>query len=68
MRSFRDIQKFSRIENEAETKIGTLPTDNGGEYTSNDFENYLQHGIKHQTIVQYNPQQNGVVERMERLF
>ena len=53
------------IQNEAQTKIGTLHIDNGGEYTSNDFENYLhQHGIKHQTMVPYIPQQNGVVERM----
>ena len=29
------------IENEAQTKIGTLCTNNGGEYTSSDFENYL---------------------------
>jgi transposase InsO family protein len=53
------------IENEAQSHIGTLHTDNGGEYTSNEFEIYLhQHGIKHQTIVPYNPQQNGVAERM----
>jgi transposase InsO family protein len=53
------------IENEAQSHIGTLCTDNGGEYTSNEFESYLhQHGIKHQTIVPYNPQQNGVAERM----
>eukprot|EP00253_Pinus_taeda_P024327 PITA_24327 len=33
----------------------------------NEFEQYLrQHGIKHQTIVPYNPQQNGVAERMNR--
>ena len=42
-------------------------TDNDGEYTSQDFEKYLQDdGIKHQTIVPYNPQQNGVEERMNR--
>jgi transposase InsO family protein len=45
------------IENETQTRIGTLCTDNGGEYTSNEFESYLrQHGIKHQTIVPYNSQ------------
>jgi transposase InsO family protein len=53
------------IQNEAQSHIGTLCTDNGREYTSNEFENYLrQHGIQHQTIVPYNPQQNGVAERM----
>jgi transposase InsO family protein len=45
--------------------LALLHTDNGKEYTSNEFENYLhQHGIQHQTIVPYNPQQNGVAERM----
>ena len=53
------------IKNEAQLNIGTLRIDNGGEYTSQDFEKYLQeNGIKHQTTVPYNPQQNGVVERM----
>jgi transposase InsO family protein/adenylate kinase family enzyme len=53
------------IQNEAQSRIGSLRTDNGREYTSNEFESYLrQHGIKHQTTVPYNPQQNGVVERM----
>jgi transposase InsO family protein len=53
------------IENEAQSCIGTLRIDNGGEYTNNEFESYLcQHGIKHQTAVPYNPLQNGVAERM----
>ena len=48
------------IKNETQLSIGTLRTDNGGEYTSKDFEKYLQNnGIKHQIIVPYNPQQNG---------
>jgi transposase InsO family protein len=55
------------IKNETQLNIGTLRSDNGGEYTSKDFEKYLQNnGIKHQTIVPYNPQQNGVAERMNR--
>ena len=53
------------ITNETQLNIGTLRSDNGGEYTSKDFERYLQdNGIKHQTTVPYSPQQNGVVERM----
>ena len=36
------------IQNEAQTKIGILCIDNGGEHTSNDYENYLlQHGVQH---------------------
>lgn len=53
------------ITNQTQLNIGTVQSDNGGEYTSNGFEKYLQdNGIKHQTTVPYNPQQNGVVERM----
>jgi transposase InsO family protein len=48
------------IENEEQSCIGTLRTNNKGEYTSNEFENYLrQHGIKHQTTVPYSPRENG---------
>ena len=55
------------IKNETQINIGTLSTNNGGEYTSQYFEKYLQeNGIKHQTIISYNPQQNGVAERMNR--
>ena len=53
------------IKKEAQLNIGTLRIDNGGEYTSQYFEKYLQeNGIKHQNIVPYNPQQNGVEEHM----
>ena len=53
--------------NEAGCKIGTLRTDNGGEYTSCELEDYLKKkGIKHETSISYSPQQNGVAERMNR--
>jgi transposase InsO family protein len=55
------------IENEAQSRIDTLSIDNGGEYTSNEFEIcLLQHGIKHQTTIPYNPEQNGVAKIMNR--
>ena len=61
--TFKSFQVW--IENEAQSCIGALHTDNGKEYASNDFENYVhQHGIMHQTIVPYNPHQNDVVEIM----
>ena len=46
-----DFQTFKNfhawIQNDAQTHIVSLRTDNGKEYTSNEFENYLrQHGIK----------------------
>jgi hypothetical protein len=40
-----------------------LRSDNGGEYTSKEFEGfYKEAGIKRELIVPYNPQQNGVVD------
>lgn len=41
--------------------------DGGGEFISKVFRQFLsQHGIKHQLICPYTPQQNGVVERKYR--
>jgi hypothetical protein len=42
-----------------------LRTNNGGEYTSDEFDNFCQHeGIKRQFTTAYTPQQNRVAERM----
>ena len=42
-------------------------TDNGGEYTSSQFLDFLKNrGIVHQTTVPYNSHQNGVSERAIR--
>jgi hypothetical protein len=57
------------IQNEAQYRIGSLCTNNGREYTSNEFEIYLhKHGIKHQKTVPYNPQQNDLAKRMNMTF
>jgi hypothetical protein len=57
----------ARVELESEKKIKCLRTDNGGEYTSDEFDNFCQHeGIKRQFTTAYTPQQNGVAERMNR--
>jgi transposase InsO family protein len=65
-KAFETFKNFHGwIQNEARSRIGSLHTDNGREYTTNEFESYLhQHGIKHQTTIPYNPQQNNVAERM----
>eukprot|EP00253_Pinus_taeda_P030363 PITA_30363 len=53
--------------NETQHSIGILITDNGGDYTSHVFEQYLQHnGIKHHTILPYNPQKKNVAKRINR--
>ena len=55
------------VERETKEKIGTLRTDNGGEFTSNEFHNYCKDkGIKIHFTNAYTPQQNGVTERMNR--
>ena len=55
------------IENHSERRIKTLRSDNGGEYTSNEFEAFCkEYGIKREITTPYNPQHNGVVERKNR--
>jgi transposase InsO family protein len=52
------------VENETDLKIKCLRSDNGGEFTSNDFEIFCEkHGIKRQFSTARTPQQNGVAER-----
>jgi hypothetical protein len=48
-------------------QVQVLRSDNGGEYLSYEFQQYLKtHGIVHQTTCSYTPQQNGVAERKNR--
>ena len=48
-------------------RVVTLRSDNGGEYMSSRFDDYLANrGITHQTTVPYNSHQNGVSERAIR--
>lgn len=55
------------VENEANCKIKTVRSDNGGEYTSKRFKAICENsGIKQQFTVPYTPQQNGVSERKNR--
>lgn len=65
------FEKFKEFEltvtNESGCNIGTLRSDNEGEYVSNEFEEYLKSkGIRHELTVPHSPQQNGVAERMNR--
>ena len=54
-------------ENVSGYTVGTLHLDGGGEYMSKDFDAFfVGRGIKHQLIVPYIPQQNGVSERKNR--
>ncbi len=64
-------EKFKEFEalvtNMTGKTIKMIRTDNGGEFTSKNFESFLKaKGIHHQLTVPYTPQQNGVAERMNR--
>lgn len=62
---FKDYK--NRMENQCDSTIKTLRTDNGKEYCNTNFERYLAKcGIIHQTSNPYTPQQNGLAERMNR--
>ena len=65
---FSVFQQYkARVENHTGNSIGTLRSDGGGEYMSNEFQDYLRAcGIKHQVTVRYTPQQNGCAERYNR--
>ena len=55
-------------ENESGMKIKCLRLDNGGKFTSNEFNEFCEdHGIKRQFSAAKTPQQNGVVERKNRI-
>ena len=65
------FQKFCEWKAEVEKSLGQsvkiLRTDNGGEFTSDEFEKYLKkEGIKHQLTIPKCPEQNGVAERFNR--
>jgi len=67
----KEFEKFKAfkalVENETEMKIKCLRSDNGGEFTSNEFVELCEsHGIKIQYAAARTPQQNGVVERENR--
>ena len=53
------------MEKTTKKKVRTFRTDNGREYTSSQFENYLKaEGIRHKLTGPKTPQQNGVTEHL----
>ena len=62
---FKELKTL--IENHSETRIKTLRSYNGGEYTSKEFEAFCKEaGMKRELTTPYNPQQNGVAERNKK--
>jgi transposase InsO family protein len=62
---FNKFKEFKTlIENLSEKNIKVLRSDNGGEFTSDEFKALCgEDGIKRELSTPYNLQQNGVVER-----
>jgi transposase InsO family protein len=55
------------VENEMDSKIKFLRSNNGGEFTSKELMDYYRkHGIKRKFSIARTPQHNGVVERKNR--
>jgi transposase InsO family protein len=65
---FRQFREFrAQVESQTSKKIKVLRSDNGGEYTSNEFKDFCkEEGIKREMVVSYNPQEYGVAERKNR--
>ena len=55
------------VEKSTGRKLKAIRTDNGGEFTSKEFEAHLTtEGVRHEVTIPKNPEQNGVAERMNR--
>ena len=55
------------VENASGQKLKVLRTDNGGEYTSMKFEEFLKsEGVHDECTIPKTPEQNGVAERLNR--
>jgi hypothetical protein len=59
------LNKFlRRVQNEFDAKVKKIRSDNITEFKNTQVENFLdEEDIKHEFLVSYTPQQNGVSER-----
>eukprot|EP00253_Pinus_taeda_P009419 PITA_09419 len=66
--AFEKFKSFKAlVENESNHRIKCLRSDRGGEFTSDEFFDFCEeHGIRREFSTTRTPQQNGVVERMNR--
>ena len=68
--TFEAFSKFANvIQNQLSSKMISLRSDHGGEFVNHHFENYCdEFGISHNFSCPKIPQQNGVVERKNRVL
>ncbi|KAH9138125.1 hypothetical protein AeRB84_017508 [Aphanomyces euteiches] len=65
LQCFKEFTAYCRTQ--FDLPVRCLRSDNGGEYFSNLFSEFLlENGIQHDATVPHTPQQNGVSERMNR--
>ena len=64
------LKKFlTRAENEFELKVKKVRSDNGSEFRNTRVEKWCgEKGIKHEFSTKYTPEQNGLVERKNRIL
>jgi transposase InsO family protein len=61
------MNTIAQLQLQSDCIVRAVHTDNGGEYTSTQLEDYFsQKGIVHETTVPYSPEQNGAAERLNR--
>ena len=67
---FYEFSKFcNKVQNEKGFAIICISSDHGREFENIDFENYCnENGINHNFSAPKTPQQNGVVERKNRII
>jgi hypothetical protein len=67
---FYKFKEFkSLVENYTDKKIKVLRTNNGAEFSGNEFDQFCKKfGIARQNTTPYTPQQNGFSERMNRIL
>lgn len=63
------ISFHTMVQTQYQRNIQTLRSDNGGEFVNASMKKFCQtKGIIHQTSCPYTPEQNGVVERKNRIL
>ncbi|EOY09394.1 Uncharacterized protein TCM_024822 [Theobroma cacao] len=66
--TFDNFKKFkTEVENQSGCNINVLSTDRGGEFVSNEFNNFCEEqGIRRELSAPYTPKQNGAAKRKNR--